>query len=136
MVATTSVTVAPSSPVKQFERGADSGGKLVYHACSNVSLPTRHPKVPSVMRSVSRVVQRADSARGGLVAPVRIQCGGILFSAPTIKPEVVFLKVGLIEDEDFMNSLGLPKMDVYCKRMWSWEKPIEGALAAQTFPGQ
>lgn len=59
------------------------------------------------------------------------QCGSIMFAEPKKTPDIVFLKVGLLDDKAFLDGLGAPKMDIYCKNLWSWERPIEGAQVAQ-----
>lgn len=50
-----------------------------------------------------------------------------MYSEPKNAPEILFLKVGLLDDKEFLDGLGAPKADIYCKNMWKWEKPIEGA---------
>lgn len=60
-----------------------------------------------------------------------LQCGSIMFSEPKASPEILFLKIGLLDDKGFLDSLGTPKLDVYCKNLWAWEKPIEGAAVQQ-----
>lgn len=57
-----------------------------------------------------------------------------MYSAPEKMPEIVFLKIGLLDDKEFLDSLGTPKADIYCKNMWKWEKNFEGAQVAQGAP--
>lgn len=59
------------------------------------------------------------------------QCGGIMFSEPEKAP-VLFLKVGLIDDQDFLRGLSAPKMEIYCKYLLPWEKTFEGAKLEQS----
>lgn len=55
-----------------------------------------------------------------------------MFSEPKGSPEILFLKIGLLDDKEFLDSLGTPKLDIYCKNFWAWERPIEGAKVEQT----
>lgn len=50
-----------------------------------------------------------------------------MFAVSEKAPDTYFLKVGLIDDNDFLNTLGTPKMEIYCKYLWNWEKTFEGA---------
>ncbi|KAK7720899.1 hypothetical protein SLS64_001192 [Diaporthe eres] len=45
--------------------------------------------------------------------------------------DTYFLKAGLIDDNDFLNTLGTPKMEIYCKYLWNWERTFEGAQVTQ-----
>lgn len=54
-----------------------------------------------------------------------------MFSKPEGAPEIAFLKIGLIDDREFLDSLGPPKTHFYCKYLLSWEKPFEGAKLVQ-----
>lgn len=55
-----------------------------------------------------------------------------MYAAPSSAADVAYLKVGLIDDVEFVNGLGAPKMEIYCKRLWSWEKTFEGAKLIQS----
>lgn len=55
-----------------------------------------------------------------------------MLASPEKAPEIAFLKVGLVDDEDFLNGLGRPAKEIYCKRMWAWEKTFEGATVEQS----
>lgn len=50
-----------------------------------------------------------------------------MYAAPSNAPEIAFLKVGLLDDKEFVSGLGAPKMELYCKNLWAWEKTFEGA---------
>lgn len=54
-----------------------------------------------------------------------------MFAVSGKAPDTYFLKVGLIDDNDFLNTLGAPKMEIYCKYLWNWEKTFEGAQVTQ-----
>lgn len=64
--------------------------------------------------------------------PQQQQCGSIMYAAPAGGADVAYLKVGLIDDVDFVNRLGAPKMEIYCKHLWSWEKTFDGAKLIQS----
>lgn len=55
-----------------------------------------------------------------------------MYAAPAGGADVAYLKVGLIDDVDFVNGLGAPKMEIYCKHLWSWEKTFDGAKLIQS----
>lgn len=55
-----------------------------------------------------------------------------MYAAPSKMPEIAFLKVGLLDDKDYVNGLGAPKMEVYCKNLWTWEQNFEGAKLEQS----
>ena len=44
---------------------------------------------------------------------------------------VKIVKMGAIDDQEFLDGLGQPEAEIYCKNMWKWEKPIEGAKQEQ-----
>ncbi|CAN8100350.1 unnamed protein product [Discula destructiva] len=104
--------------------GADRSMNLVIPSSSITVSPTTQEKLTS---------RKADSG-GDLVYHHCANCGGIMFSEPKNAPEVLFLKIGLLDDKEFLDGLGTPQMDIYCKNSWSWEKPIEGAKVAQAGP--
>lgn len=56
-----------------------------------------------------------------------------MFSAPKSVPDLVFLKVGLLDDDAFVNSLGPPVLHSYCKNLWTWERTFEDADLLQEF---
>lgn len=56
-----------------------------------------------------------------------------MFSAPKNLPDLIFLKIGLIDNDEFINSLGSPILHSYCKNLWTWEKTFKGAERLQEF---
>lgn len=54
-----------------------------------------------------------------------------MFAVSAKAPEIYFLKAGLIDDNDFMNALGPPKTEIYCKYLLDWEKTFDGAQLTQ-----
>lgn len=91
-------------------RSADSGKELTYYQCQNVSWGNcRFFKYGLTIR----------------------KCGNTMFAVSGKAPDTYFLKVGLIDDDDFLNTLGAPKMEIYCKYLWNWEKTFEGAQVTQ-----
>lgn len=54
-----------------------------------------------------------------------------MFAVSGKAPETYFLKAGLIDDTDFLNKLGTPKTEIYCKYLLNWEKTFEGAELTQ-----
>lgn len=60
------------------------------------------------------------------------KCGNTIFVTSEALAGLFIVKLGLIDDEDFLNNLGPPKGEIYCKNNWAWEKPFEGAEQKQT----
>lgn len=55
-----------------------------------------------------------------------------MFAAPEKGPEILFLKIGLIDDQDFLRGLSAPKTEIYCKYLLPWETTFEGAKLEQS----
>lgn len=55
-----------------------------------------------------------------------------MYATPGGDQDVAFLKVGLLDDVDFINGLGAPKMEIYCKYLWSWQKTFDNAKLIQS----
>lgn len=62
------------------------------------------------------------------------QCSNVMWVRAEALEGLSIMKVGTIDDDDYMNNLGALKAEVYCKNMWKWEKPIDGAHVSQTMP--
>ncbi|KAL1872372.1 hypothetical protein Daus18300_004342 [Diaporthe australafricana] len=119
-----------------------TGKYLAYLACR--CIPCR--KVTGADRSLNLIVQKdevtvtsgtdklvsreADSGKD-LTYHQCQNCGNTMFAVTGKDPSTLVLKIGLIDDTEFLNDLGAPKMEVYCKYLWKWEKTFEGAQLIQ-----
>lgn len=56
-----------------------------------------------------------------------------MFSAPASIPDMLFLKIGLLDDDAFVDGLGPPVLHSYCRNLWTWERTFDGAERLREF---
>ncbi|TKX25725.1 putative glutathione-dependent formaldehyde-activating enzyme-2 [Elsinoe australis] len=54
-------------------------------------------------------------------------CSVLLWAEGEALPGVKIVKIGSVDDLEWVEKLGAPKQEIYCKNMWGWEKGWEGA---------
>lgn len=60
------------------------------------------------------------------------QCSSLVFVEAEAMPGVKILKMGTVDDEDFLNKLGNMEAEIFCKDRIEWVKPIPGAETKET----
>ncbi|KAI7787500.1 hypothetical protein LA080_015721 [Diaporthe eres] len=84
-----------------------------------------------ITSGTDRLVSRSADSGKDLTYYQCQNCGNTMFAVSGKDLDTYFLKAGLIDDNDFLNTLGTPKMEIYCKYLWNWERTFEGAQVTQ-----
>ncbi|KAF2156958.1 hypothetical protein K461DRAFT_7905 [Myriangium duriaei CBS 260.36] len=58
-------------------------------------------------------------------------CSTLLFVEAEQLPDKMIVKLGTVDDKAYVESVGTPASEIYCKNMVGWEKPWEGAQTVQ-----
>ncbi|KAG8168267.1 hypothetical protein KVR01_003956 [Diaporthe batatas] len=90
-----------------------------------------HKDEVTVTSGTDRLVSRRADSGKDLTYHQCKNCGNTMFAISANAPEMYFLKAGLIDDNDFLNALGPPKTEIYCKYLLDWEKTFDGAQVTQ-----
>ncbi|KAF4551234.1 Hypothetical protein D9617_14g076910 [Elsinoe fawcettii] len=54
-------------------------------------------------------------------------CSTLLWVEAEALAGIKIVKMGGLDDKEYMDKLGMPESEIYCKNMWAWEKGWEGA---------
>lgn len=55
-------------------------------------------------------------------------CSACLWVEAEAREGVKIVKMGAIDDQEFLDGLGKPEMEIYCRNLWGWEEGIGGAV--------
>jgi len=84
-----------------------------------------------VTRGISKQYTRqGDSGKGVTYNNCPI-CSACLFVEPEAMPGVKIVKMGTVDDKDWLDQVGPPTKEIYCKNLWKWESGVSGAEQKQ-----
>ncbi|GAB7345655.1 hypothetical protein MBLNU457_3945t1 [Dothideomycetes sp. NU457] len=61
-------------------------------------------------------------------------CSNLIYVESDAMPDVKLVKMGLIDDREFLEELGKPGMEIYCKNVCAWEEGWEGTERKDAAP--
>ena len=74
--------------------------------------------------------RKGDSGKGVTYNNCPI-CSVLLFVEAEAAPGIKIVKMGTIDDKSFVDKLGYPPKEIYCKNMFLWEKGVPEAEQSQ-----
>lgn len=87
--------------------------------------------IPDSNFKVTRGISKQFSRKGDSGKTVTYNncpiCSCLLFVEAEALQGMKIVKLGGIDDKDFVEGLGLPGKEIYCKNMCAWEQKVEGA---------
>ncbi|PNS19246.1 hypothetical protein CAC42_2423 [Sphaceloma murrayae] len=91
------------------------------------------PQFKLVRGIPKKYVRQGDSGKNVTYHNCPI-CSTLLYVEAEGLAGVKIIKLGAIDDQEWVNKLDTPKQEIYCKNMYTWEKGWEGAEKKEGAP--
>lgn len=81
----------------------------------------------SVLSGSAKTYTRKGQSGKGVTYNNCDNCSSLVFVEAEAMAGVKIVKMGTVDDEDFLNKLGTAESEIFCKNRLAWVKPIPGA---------
>jgi len=131
------ITIHPASPpptdppTRSSESDTDPTGHCIPCRKSSGTTGSYNLLIPSSSFTIKKGIPKLFTRQGDSGANVTYHncpiCSNLIYVEADAMPDHKLVKMGLVDDKAFLEELGRPGSEIYCKNMCAWEQGWEGA---------